>query len=457
MSRTFIVKESVFGEFGIESEVNLADIKIKCDSKIVRLYYSFQSDGTYSEVLDAATRNHLNLPDLVSATLGSRWTGFQIDLYERNQEKIELVGQIGDTFRKHQYRAPIFRDMKDAFYLFKRITQSQIKYNSRLRDVILTALSMAGIGGYQEIQHQWSWNAFEWFLRGLSDSTGFTPLLDYAGTFDSDGKNLREKFHNHMRRGITDFIQGVSDVEDNSKDKWKYDQETLQDLGKSYNIRPSIMEMYEQHVKFFKDLLADYSVVNDIALSEQLTNDSDNIDDFRDIVMDAKDARDGFVHTSNFQWKRTGLSNIDGVSTFRAFSSVLLLIAMTNQPESFDTKASRLEIIDLPDTFKGIPPTRVPVEGTIKKQVRNNGDIETESAEITIANWDYTKRELKISCKPKNKLKVLQSNNPCIYPYIPSKRADCEVSTPEINFTGSIDYDRLHEGILIKVYRWCYE
>lgn len=458
MSGLFIVKYSVYGDFGIETKVNLTNIKIKGDSKIVRLYYSFESAETYDDILRAATQNHLNLPDLASATLGSRWSGYRVDLYEKRDAKFELVGQIGDIFRGNQYRAPIFRNVEDAFYLFKRIIQSQIRYNSRLRDVILTALNMSGIADYKEIQHQWSWNAFEWFLRGLSNSTNFTPLLDYDAMIDSSSKdNLRKQFHEFMRTQILDFIKSVSDVENGFNEKWKYDQKILQKMGTNFNIKPSIMEMYDQHIDFFKELLSEYSkTVNDKTIAKELEIDSENIDSLRNLVMDAKDARDGFVHTSDFHWKRTGLSNIDGVRKFRAFASIMLLIAMTKSPELFDTETSEFDTVDLPDVIELIPPTRFPREGILKREIRGaDNTIDTHSTEITIRNWDYKKRELKIS--PKDRISLFEAYKSSIYPFDSTMQVDCRISTSEISFAGVVDHTRLDEGIVIKVHRWCYE
>ena len=97
--KKYVVKDSVFGDFGFEActPPHYDDIKIQQDSKNFRLFYSFESDKTYEEIFDDLLHKHLNLPDLVSTVIGSRWTKFQIDLYEERDNGYELVGQAGEA------------------------------------------------------------------------------------------------------------------------------------------------------------------------------------------------------------------------------------------------------------------------------------------------------------------------------------------------------------------------
>ena len=63
--KKYVVKDSVFGDFGFEAStpVHYDDVRIVQDEKIFRLFYSFESEKSFKEIMDDLLHRHLNLPD----------------------------------------------------------------------------------------------------------------------------------------------------------------------------------------------------------------------------------------------------------------------------------------------------------------------------------------------------------------------------------------------------------
>ena len=443
--KKYVVKDSVFGDFGFEAStpVHYDDVRIVQDEKIFRLFYSFESEKSFKEIMDDLLHRHLNLPDLVSATIGSRWTQYQIDLYEEGNNGYELVGQSGEVVHEAKRRNSIFPSVQESFQLLKRIICVQIGYSSRRRDRILTALNLAGISGqYWESIHQWAWNALEWFLRALADRTGFTALFDYK--LNENENTARVLFHERMRDAIRTFseeLQNRSIDDAVLRKRLDKDIEWLVDLAESFNIQPSIMEIFDHCFGFFQEAIDEYAPkITDSTLALSFQSDYGDKRSIESLVRDAKKVRDGFIHDDKRAWKRADNPMIDETFRFRQCVSVLLLVAMTRPPEHFDSTKDSIGVTKLPEEFSSRPPSRNVEEGVYGYKVRNSdGSLTTHEVDVDIKRWDYKTRELEIT--PRTKVVLGQ--------------ASCTVTCSNVEFVGTLDLGSL-PSLTIKIRRWYY-